>query len=218
MKNFARSVWALGAVSLTFTSVGAAGADAPPVQHVRGTLTTVSPTEVTVSTAGGPVKLTIGPKTRLVGVVPATAAEITSGAFIGTANVPGSSSMSARALEVVVFPASMAGTGEGDYAWDLPAGKAHSSMTNGTVAARRGSMMTNATVTGVNNGSTKTVTLQYKGGSKKVSIEPGTPIVRIVPGSTALLTTGAHVFAVPGAAGAPAAALIVGEHGAIPPM
>ena len=79
-------------------------------------------------------------------------------------------------------------------------------------------MMTNATVTGVNNGASKTVTLDYKGGSKKVTIAPGTPIVRVVPGSKSLLVAGAHVVAFPAHAGAAAPFVIVGEQGVVPPM
>jgi hypothetical protein len=113
----------------------------------------------------------------------------------------------------------MAGTGEGDYPWDLPAGKGHSAMTNGSVAPHHGSMMTNATVMGVNNGASKVVTLQYKGGTKAVTIPPGTPIVRVVPGSQKLLVAGAHIVAFPAkSAGGPAPFVIVGEEGAVPPM
>jgi hypothetical protein len=121
-------------------------------------------------------------------------------------------------LEVVVFPQSMAGAGEGDYPWDLPAGKRQSSMTNGTVVARRSAMMTNATVTGVNNGTSKTVTLQYKGGSKSVTIPPGIPIVRVVPGSKSLLKTGAHIFVKTAGGGSAAQFIAIGEQGVVPPM
>jgi hypothetical protein len=216
MQRILSMICALAASTLALAPVAQA-TDAPPAHHIRGTVTKATPRELTIQTATGSVILPIDAKTGVIGVVPATAAEITSGTFIGTANVPGASSMSARALEVVVFPQSMAGAGEGDYPWDLPAGKGHSSMTNGTVGPSHGSMMTNATVTGVNNGAVKTVTLEYKGGSKKVTIAPGTPIVRIVPGSKSLLATGAHVVAFPGPSGT-AARIVVGEEGVTPPM
>jgi hypothetical protein len=207
-----------------------AHADEPAaVHHVRGVVSAVLANAITVKTATGSDSVPIDAKTRIVGVVPATADEITSGTFIGTANVPGATSTSARALEVVVFPASMAGAGEGDYAWDLPAGGGHSSMTNGTVApshtmmtngtvAPSHTMMTNGTVMGVNNRGSKIVTLQYKGGSKMVTIGPGIPVVRMVAGSRSLLASGAHVVVAPGPSGAAARAVIVGEQGAVPPM
>jgi hypothetical protein len=207
----------LAALAMFALSVPALAQNAPPAHHIRGTLTAVADDRLTVSTPAGPVSVPIDAKTKVVGVVAAGPDEITSGTFIGTANVPGPSSTSTRALEVVVFPASMAGTGEGDYPWDLPAGR-HSSMTNGTVAARHGSMMTNGTVMGVNNRSSKIITLQYKGGSKMVTIPPGVPIVRVEAAPKSLLAAGAHVFVVAGKAGAAAPFVVVGEGGIVPPM
>jgi len=193
----------------------AAAADAPLQHHVRGTVSTIAGNRVTIATAQGPVVVTLGEKTRYGGVVPANINDITTGTFIGTANVPGSGA--ARALEVVVFPKSLAGTGEGDYPWDLPAGGGHmSAMTNGTVAAPRTSSMTNATVSRIAGGSSKIVTLTYKGGTKVVAIPPGVPIVRIAPASRALIVPGAHVVAFPPLASA--RRIVVGEKGAVPPM
>jgi hypothetical protein len=200
---------------LALLVTSAAAVAAPPLQdHVRGTVSAVAGDKVTISTAQGPVVVTLGPKTVYGGVAPASIGDIKTGTFIGTANVPGSGA--ARALEVVVFPPALAGTGEGDYPWDLPAGGQPSGMTNGTVAAPRMSSMTNATVSHVQDGAAKTVTLDYKGGSKVVVIPPGVPVVRIVPASRALIVPGAHVVAFP-----PLASLrriVVGEQGAVPPM
>jgi hypothetical protein len=171
-----------------------------------------------VKTDAGPVTVRVDDATKVLDVVPASFDDIASGTFIGTANVAGNAPASSRALEVVVFPPSMAGAGEGDYPWDLPApANGHSSMTNGTVQAGRSSMMTNGTVMGVNDRGAKTVTLQYKGGSKMVTISPNVPIVRIGPGTKSELTVGAHVVAFPSAGGA-AARVVVGKDGAVPPM
>jgi hypothetical protein len=182
---------------------------------VRGVVSAVAGNKVTVATAEGPVVVTIGPETHYAGVVPASIADITAGTFIGTANVPGAGA--ARALEVVVFPKALAGTGEGDYPWDLPAGSGRmSAMTNGTVSVPKLSSMTNATVSHVINGAQKTVTLVYKGGTKVVAIPSGIPIVGIGPASRALIVPGAHVVVFPTATGI--GRIVVGEHGAIPPM
>ncbi len=195
--------------------LAAQAADAPLQHHVRGTVASVSGDKVTITTATGPVVVTVGPKTGYAGVVPASMSDITAGTFIGTANVTGSGP--ARALEVVVFPKALAGTGEGDYPWDLPAGRAHkSTMTNGTVAAQKMSSMTNATVSHIAGGSMKTVTLTYKGGTKVVSIPPDAPIVRVVPATKDLVVTGAHVVAFPPNSAAPF--IIIGEKGVVPPM
>ena len=217
------------AVASSAFALPAAAANAPQ-PHVRGTISTVSPTALTVTTATGSVDVPVDAKTKVAGVVPASASEIRPGTFIGTANVPGPGA--ARALEVVVFPKAMAGTGEGDYPWDLPAGNQHPKMTNGTVAGGNRSMMTNgtvggsgghsmmtnATVSNVSGGGQKTVKLSYKGGTKTVAIPANAPIVRIVPGSKSLLTAGAHVVVFPGAGKAPAPFVIVGEKGVVPPM
>ncbi len=227
--RFAPPLLGLALVAL----VGDAAAAAPaPTHNVRGTVASSNATSLTVTTAGGPVKLALTVKTGFAGVVPATLADVKPGTFIGTANVPAGGS--ARALEVVVFPDAMRGTGEGDYPWDLPApGHGSSAMTNGTVSGNSamtngtvgggsmmGSSMTNATVSKIAGGAQRTVSLSYKGGTKRVVIPAGVPVVRVVPGSKSLLGPGAHVFVIPkGIAGKQFAALvIVGEHGVVPPM
>ena len=216
MKSLTHGARAIALAVITLRTPAFA-ADADPQHHVRGTLSAVSPTALTVATATGSVVVAVGAKTGILGVVPATASDITPGTFIGTANVTGPGP--ARALEVVIFPKAMAGTGEGDYAWDLPAGGKHSMMTNGTVGTSGGhSMMTNATVSRVMGSGLKTVNLAYKGGTKTVTIPADAPIVRIVPGTKSLLASGEHVFVIPGAGTAPARAVIVGEKGAVPPM
>jgi len=205
---------ALGALAVCAAPLAGFAADAP-AHHVRGTVTAVTGDTVTIATADGPAVVTISDKTHFAGVVPGKPGDITPGTFIGTANVVGSGP--ARALEVVVFPPAMAGTGEGDYPWDLPAGGGHTStMTNGTVAAPKMSSMTNGTVASAQSGAAKVVKLTYKGGTKVVSIGPGTPIVRVVPGSRSLLVKGAHVVAFPPASGVPF--VVIGEQGAVPPM
>ncbi len=214
MKLLTKTALALASLSLQAPALAAAPS---PAHHVRGTISALSATTLTVATATGAVSVPLDAKTKVVGVSPASASEITAGTYIGTANVPGAGA--ARALEVVVFPKAMAGAGEGDYAWDLPAGGKHSMMTNGTVAAGGHSMMTNATVSTVSGGSAKTVKLVYKGGTKTVLIPGDAPVVDIAPGTKALLVTGAHVVvALRGAGKAPAAVVVVGKRGAVPPM
>jgi len=207
-------VSALGVLAMCSAPIAAVAADAP-AHHIRGTVTAVAGDKVTIATADGPAVVTISDKTHFAGVLPAKADDIKPGTFIGTANVEGSGP--ARALEVVVFPPAMAGTGEGDYPWDLPAGSGHmSTMTNGTVAEPKMSSMTNGTVASAQSGAAKVVKLTYKGGTKVVSIGPGTPIVRVVPASRSLLVKGAHVVAFPPVSNAPF--VVIGEQGTVPPM
>lgn len=198
-----------------------AGSPAPastgsPFVHIRGTVANASASVLAVKADRGTLQVTVLPSTAVAGVVPGSASDIKPNTFIGAANVP--SGGSSRALEVVVFPNSMRGTGEGDYAWDLQANGQSSMMTNGSVS--RGSMMTNGTVSHASASGPLTVTVTYKGGSKRITVPAGAPIVRVVPGDRSLLKPGAHVFIVAKPAGARpvAARIIVGEQGAVPPM
>jgi hypothetical protein len=60
-----------------------------------------------------------------------------------------------------------------------------------------GSTMTNANVEGIAQVSGgDEITMSYPGGSQKIFVPPGTPIVRFVPGSRDDLKPGEHVFAV----------------------
>ena len=239
------------ATAAAIAFVGSAAFAKPAPEHIRGTIAGFAGNTLEIKTADhGTVKVVLAQSARVAGVVHGKEADITAGTFIGTANVPDGSS--SRALEVVVFPPSMKGTGEGDYAWDLPGGggTSHAStMTNGTVGGmQHGSTMTNGTVGGMSHGSTmtngtvggmshgstmtngtvasssgsgaKTVSVNYGSGTRKVTIAPNTPVVRIMPATRSALKNGAHVFVVAsGPAGAKTAGVvIVGEDGVVPPM
>ena len=140
--------------------------------------------------------------------------DIVPGKFLGIASVSGAGVN--RALEVVVFDESMRGVGEGDYPWDL--GSGHSSMTNGTMAASH-STMTNATVGAMSGSGQKTITMNEKGGSRKLVVPVNAPVVRVAPGKPALLVAGASVFVIATtAATAVAAFIVIGIDGVKPPM
>ena len=110
------------------------------------------------------------------------------------------------AVQVVIFPASMKGTGEGDRPWDV---KPNGSMTNATVA--------NA-VKDVNG---PMLTLAYKGGERKISIPDGTKIVALAPATKDDLKPGASVSVQGVSSGdnmIAADRLSVGLDGTTPPM
>ncbi|HEY5258369.1 MAG TPA: hypothetical protein VIJ12_08320 [Candidatus Baltobacteraceae bacterium] len=207
--------------SKTTTANGPASAASG--KRIRGTIVSVSPSTMMVSTGTGSVKLALAPSLRVLGVVKATSADVKPGVFVGIANVPVAGSM--RALDVVIFPESMRGAGEGNYPWDpqgMPSARnAHGSMmTNGTVSSgeTHGSMMTNGTVARHTTGAA--ITISYKGGSQPIVVPPNAPIVRLVPGSSALLLPGAHVFVMTKSNGGRSsiARIMVGERGVVPPM
>lgn len=191
--------------------------------HIRGTIAHVSATAMSVTTSAGTMKLRLPASVGVAAVVPATRAEIKTGTFIGVANVP--QGKTDRALEVVVFPNSLRGTGEGNYPWDLPAkSNGGSMMTNGTVASQGthsgGSMMTNGTVSSAQHSGQMLLNVRYKGGVQHIIVPQNAPIVRIEAGRRALLVPGAHVFVMAAKARGHLLAMriIVGKNGAVPPM
>ena len=191
-------------LALAFTTAIAADQPATPV-HIRGTVLAVTDTGFTVQTLAGTQTIAVAPETKITGVVPSSLDAIKSGTFIGTANVPGASG--ARALEVVVFPDAMKGTGLGDYAWDLPAKSgAPSAMTNGTVKTSTGS-------------GARTLVVDYGKGEKTINVPANVPVVSFQPADKTAIVRGAHVFVV-GKPGNPVGAglVAVGLNGTVPPM
>ncbi|MBB6186178.1 hypothetical protein [Rhodanobacter sp. MP7CTX1] len=218
-------------VATSVTAVSAMAADQP--MHVRGTVTEVTATGFTVQTDAGSKTIVLAADTRITGVVPSSIDQIKPGSFIGSANVPSGST--SRALEVVVFPPAMKGSGLGDYAWDLPAkGASASAMTNGDVM---GSAMTNGTVkkmksgesmpSAMTNGTVKTATgngdrmlvIDYGKGEKTIDVPADAPVVTFQPAVRSDIVKGAHVF-VAALPGNPATAKLVavGINGTVPPM
>ena len=193
---------ATAAMGLALLGGVAVAQEAAPAR-VRGTITTVTATEIDVTTrSGGSASFAITPDTHVLGETTGTLADIKSGSYIGSAAVPAPGGK-LRALEVTVFPPQMAGVGEGHYPWDLGP---TSSMTNGTV----GSLV-------ISNGNTMKV--QYKGGEKDIMVPADVPIVNIAPGSQSDLKAGVKVIVVP-AKGDPktAGAILFGVNGIAPPQ
>ncbi len=174
--------------------------------RVRGTVTGLEGSTLGVKTREGEeASIALGADWRAVGVTAATMADIKPGDFVGIASKKGAEDRDV-ALEVLIFPKAMAGTGEGSYPWDL---EPESTMTNATVAE---------SVTTVDG---DTLTLSYKGESKAITVSDGTPIVTFGPATPADVKPGAVVF-VPAMLGADgtltAATVVVGTGGTVPPM
>jgi hypothetical protein len=174
---------------------------------VRGTIVSLDGSTLTVKTREGPTSaLALKPGWKVTGVSKASVEDIKPGDFVGIASLP-SATGGDGAIEVLVFPPAMKGTGEGSYPWDL---KPKSSMTNATV--------TNA----VKDVEGRTLTLSYSGGGeKKIAVADGIPIVTFGPATEADLKPGATVF-VPAQRGDDGALatgfVVVGTNGVSPPM
>jgi hypothetical protein len=204
-------------------------------ERVRGTIESVEQNSMTVQTLqGGKVKVALTDATKYVTVVKSSLSNVAKGSFIGTAT-KGSGDFQV-ALEVVVFPPSMRGTGEGHYGWDaLPdatlagGGSVASSMTNGTVEAASSSgpesnvntTMTNGDVQAASEqGGAKSITVTYKGGKQTILVPPTAPIVAFQPADHSAVMVGAHVFIKASEDGGKATAdqVAVGKDGLTPPM
>jgi hypothetical protein len=188
-------------------SVAAAGAAGPA--RIRGTVSAISPSEVTVITpTGRMVTMEAGPDTKYLTVVRSDLDHIAAGSYLGVA----AKNVGERqvALDVLIFPPAMKGAAEGHFGWDrMPdttiAGGARtaSSMTNGSVAtaAANGndttttSSMTNGSVASASQGGTvRQVTLTYKGGQQTILVPPTAPVVTLQPGTVSDLKPGDKVF------------------------
>jgi hypothetical protein len=196
---------ALVALPLSASFISQALADNQRV-FVRGSVTGLNGQTLSVKTREGPsVDVTLADGWVVSGLQRASMADIKPGDFLGIASLPREAGGDG-ALEVLIFPASMKGTGEGSYAWDL---KPNSTMTNATVAN---------VVKSVNEHS---VTLTWQGKEKTIAVPEGAPIVTFAPATPDDLKPGAVVF-VPGEkndSGAIATKrVIVGTNGVVPPM
>ncbi len=193
-------------LALGFSVLAVVSAHAAEKARVRGVVESLNGDTLKVkSREGKDVTIMLKPGWAVTGVVKAAITDIKPGDFVGIASEPTASGTNG-ALEVLIFPAAMKGTGEGDYGWDL---KPKSSMTNATVASA---------VTSVNG---PTLSLTYKGGEKKISIPNGTPIVTLGAATKADIKAGAGVIINGSDMGdnmVESDRVLVGIDGVVPPM
>lgn len=194
---------ALLAVSVLAPAFAAGPADQV---RVRGTVVSLSGDQLHVkSREGKPVTVTLKTGWKVSAVAKASIGDIKPGDFVGIASLPKSEGGDG-ALEVLILPPQLKGMGEGSYGWDL---KPNSTMTNATVADA------------VKSVSGSTVTVNYHGQEKKISIPDGTPVVTLAPATPEDVKPGAVVFvsAEKGTDGnLSSGQLIVGKNGVVPPM
>ena len=172
------------ALSLAFIVmlVAPALAQTPPAAaptRVRGTVEKLDGQNLAVKTREGPVvTVALAPNFTVNGVVKKDLADIKEGDYVGVASTKGTDGK-LHALEVLIFPEAMRGTGEGHFPWDL----------------QPESLMTNAAVAGVAAAPTgRTLKLAYKGQESEIVVGPDAPIVTFQPADASLLKPGAAVF------------------------
>jgi hypothetical protein len=175
-------------------------------RRIRGTIDGLSGRDLSITTREGQkVTVRLAENAGVSALRRLELSSITPGSFIGTAAEPGPDGVW-RALEVLVFPEALRGTGEGHYAWDLTPS----------------STMTNATVdSAVQGNDGRSLTLTARGQQIRVMVPPDVPVVTLIPAAMVDLKPGAQVFltATQGADGTLTAARVtVARDGVVPPM
>ncbi|KPH09172.1 hypothetical protein CO657_19480 [Rhizobium acidisoli] len=174
--------------------------------RVRGAIESFGGDSLVVKTReGGDATITLKAGWKVGGIKKASVEDIKPGDFVGVASLPKGSG-SDGAIEVLIFPVSMKGTGEGNRPW----------------GAQPNSQMTNATVSNaVKSVDGHTITLAYQGKEKTITIADTTPIVTLAPATKDDLKAGAGVI-VTGEKAADgsisASQVAVGLNGITPPM
>jgi hypothetical protein len=177
-----------------------------PVVRIRGNVESLQGNALKVKARNGEsMTVQLADNAVVMGITKASVADVETGKFIGTTTV-GERDGALVALEIHIFPENMRGTGEGHRDWDL----------------RPNSKMTNANVADVKAmGKDRVMTVNYKGGEKKVLITSDTEVVGYKPTDRGELKPGAPVFInaerkPDGTLAAPR--VNVGLNGQVPPM
>lgn len=176
-----------------------------PTQRLRGTVTSFGDGILVIAERSGEtLRLQLDAKFTVNEVLPIDLSALQPGSFIGAAAMPQADGTQ-RALEVLVFPESARGSGEGHFPWDLQPG---STMTNATVADLAASA------------DGRTLKLRYKDGEKTLQVPLGVPVVTFKPGDLGLLVPGAQVLVTAQQRDGQAVAMraLAGRNGFVPPM
>ena len=196
---------AFAALTLSATLAAAQPATPPAPSVVRGKVTAMTDTSLTVKTDKGPQVVGLTPAWSVAVMKPVAIDAIQPGSFIGTAEMPKKDGSAGTSLEVHVFPPGVK-MGEGHYGWDL----------------KRGSMMTNGTVGTVVAGKrgSRELDVTYPTGKRHLIVPASVPVVQIGLGKRDMVKVGTPVFMVvqKTATGMMAGSVSVGENGAKPPM
>jgi hypothetical protein len=191
------------------TALPAFAQTAPTPVRVRGTITAVTPTMLTISSVGGMTSgIALPASVRINYYAKSTLDKIAAGSYIGAVAEPQTDG-TLRASAIQIFPpGSTANPGSGP--WDTTP---TSTMTNATVDT--------IAATKVDKVDASLLSVSYQGGAKSIAVTPKTSIVAVLPADASALTVGAHVliFALKAADGTlTARAIGVGKDGLVPPL
>ena len=149
---------------------------AQTTQRIRGTIVRLDGDVLTVkSREGKEVKVQLAPDAQVAVAKATTLAEIKPGTYVGSAAMKRADG-TLVAKEVHTLPPQAPA---GHMPWDL----------------EPGSTMTNANLAGIAQSTGgQEITLQYKDGTQKILVPPGTPIVAFAPGDRTALKPGETIF------------------------
>lgn len=196
----------IGLVLAASVVASAALAQNAPPTRIRGSIAALNGQTLSVNTRdGSKVDVVLNDPLTVSTVKRFDFADIKAGTYVGIASRTAANGEQ-DAIEVLVFPETMRGVGEGHYAWDL----------------EPGSMMTNGTVTGpVEAKSGHALSVSFKNGSETIVVPPNAPVVTFAPADKSDLKPGAKVMfgATRNAEGKLAASRVTVEtNGVAPPM
>ena len=147
--------------------------------RIRGTVEKLDGQTLMVKSREGPeLTIALAPNFTVSAVVKKSLADIKPGDYVGAASTKGTDGK-LHAIEVLIFPEALRGTGEGERAWDLTPD----------------SLMTNATVGGIAGAAQgQALKLTYKGGESEIIVGSDIPVVTFAPGDASLLKPGAAII------------------------
>lgn len=171
MKSF---LVTLLAGALVFAATAADAQQKP--MRIRGTITAFDGNMLSVKSRDGrDLVIELTEKASVATAKAITLADLKQGDYVGSTTIKRDDG-TLMAVEVHTIPRSVA---EGHGPWDL----------------QPGTMMTNASIESiVQSANGQELTLAYKGGSQKILVPPGTPIVTQVAADRSFLKPGEYVF------------------------
>jgi hypothetical protein len=174
-----KSLFAGALIALLALPAAAQNAPEGTPTRIRGTVEKLDGQTLAVKSRDGQqLTIALAPNFAVSAVVKKSLADIKAGDYVGAAWTKGTDGK-LHAIEVLIFPEALRGTGEGERSWDLTPE----------------SMMTNATVAGVASATQgQILKVTYKGGESDIIVAPDAPIVTFGPGDASLLKPGAAII------------------------
>jgi hypothetical protein len=164
-------------ILLSLLGIATVSVHAQSTLRVRGTISEFDGSVLSVKSRDGKdLKLKLADNATIAAAKAMTLSDLKPGDYVGATTRTGPDGARV-AVEIHTLAPT---TPEGHIPWDL----------------EPESMMTNANVASVESAGGQYVTLQYKGGSQKILVPAGTPIVTNTPADRSYLKRGEYIFSI----------------------